>query len=241
MHPGERERSGRLGAERSFSTECFVQNRAEGVEVGTAIDGPTLDLLGSEVFHSSEDLRGASDVGFIKNLGDSEVGNEHATVVGQKDVGWFDVAVDHAGAMGDGKRARNFGPNVDDFDWVEGTTLIKEVAQRSAPYEFHNDCVASVEVDGVIDRNDRWVDESGGGDRFDVKALADNWVVGKLRMEDLDRNRATENEIVGFPHFGHTAHGELTEQSVSLREHAIGQCTSRRCTTRQFATRTGWG
>jgi hypothetical protein len=46
-------------------------------------------------------------------------------------------------------------------------------------------------------------------------------------MQNLDRDRATEHEIVGLPNFSHSADRKLMTQLVSLREQTTGEGAAR--------------
>ena len=99
----------------------------------------------------------------------------------------------------------NFSANVNDFDRIKCTALVEKVAQRATANKFHDNRVTSVEVDSVINRNDCWVNKPCGCDCFDVKALPHNGIIRELGMKNLHRDSAPKHEVVGFPHFGHSA------------------------------------
>lgn len=81
--------------ERRLAGEAFVQHAAEGVDVGSMVDGAALDLLGRGVVDRAEEESGPRQAGRGSPLHDPEVGHERALgALLDQDVRRFDVAVD---------------------------------------------------------------------------------------------------------------------------------------------------
>jgi hypothetical protein len=154
MHASKRKRCGSFGSKGCFTTHRLVENGSECIEVGSPIDRTTLNLFGSEVLHGSENLSGACEVGFIENLGDAEIGYQNPAVIGKENVRGLDVAMNDASFVSDCECSGNFSANVNDFDRIKCTALVEKIAQGATANKFHDNHVASVEVDSVINRND---------------------------------------------------------------------------------------
>jgi hypothetical protein len=153
MHASKRKRCGSFGSKGCFTTHRLVENGSERIEVGSPIDRTTFNLFGSEVFHGSENLSGACEVGFIENLGDAEIGYQNPAVIGKENVRGLDVAMNDASFVSDCECSGNFRTDVNYLDWIKCTALVEKVAQRSTANKFHDNRVASVEVDCVINCN----------------------------------------------------------------------------------------
>jgi hypothetical protein len=153
MHASKRKRCGSFGAKWCFATHRFVENGTERIEVGSPVDRTTFNLFGSEVLHGSENLSGTCEVGFIENFGNAEIGHQNAAIIRKENVRGLDVAMNDTSFMSDGECPGNFRADVYDLDRIKCTALVEKVAQCSTPNKFHDNRVASVEVDSVINRN----------------------------------------------------------------------------------------
>ena len=60
-----------------------------------------------------------------------------------------------------------------------------------------------------------------------MESLANNWVIGKLRMKNFDCDGAPKNQIVRFPDFGHATDSDLLTKFVALREDTTDERTAR--------------
>jgi len=172
-------------------------------------------------------LCGAREVGFIEHFGDSKVSYEYSPIVGKKNVCRFDVAMYHASSVSNSEGAGYLSADMHDLDRVESTAFIEKVSKCATTHKFHNDCIATVEVDSVINSNNRRINQSCRSDCFDVESLANNRVIGKLRMKNFDCDSATKNQIVGFPDFGHATDSDLLTKFVALREDTTDERSAR--------------
>ena len=82
--------------ERAPSAQALDEQDAQRVDVGGRADGFAGDLLGREVRRGAQHVTRARLVSRIDQPGDAEVGKMHPPVLGDEDVGGFDVAVDEA-------------------------------------------------------------------------------------------------------------------------------------------------
>jgi len=93
--------------ERTVSCDQLIENNADGKDVGAMVLRFSLDLFGRKIGGSSDQAGGAGNLG--GETRDAKVTEFDLTLVGDEDVGGFDVAVDDAGfvsaAQGIGKIA----------------------------------------------------------------------------------------------------------------------------------------
>ena len=111
-------------------------------------------MFWSEILHRSQYLCGAREIGFIKHFGDTKVGYQDTTIVRKKNVCRFDVAMYHASAVSNRKGAGDLSADMHDLDRIESAAFIEKVSKRATTHKFHNNCIATVEVNGVINSND---------------------------------------------------------------------------------------
>ena len=82
---------------RWLTGQAFVQDAAERVDVGAAVDGAAFDLLGGDVVDGAERVAGGrAGVGILGAAGEPEVAEVGVLVGREQDVGGLDVAVDQA-------------------------------------------------------------------------------------------------------------------------------------------------
>ena len=107
---------------------------------------------------------------------------------------------------------------MDHLDRVEPTAFIEVFAQCAAPHEFHHDRLAGSNLTGVEDGDDRWVNQSGGGDRLGMEPRAQRGIAGHMAMQDLHGDGSTEDFVIGAPHLSHTTAGEVEPESIAVAE-----------------------
>ena len=97
--------TGRVADERRPSGDHLVQHAAERVDVGAAVDGLPLRLLGRQVRRGPEHRRGLLDrLLRVADPRDAEVRDLHVARRGDHDVAGLDVAVDDALVVRGGER-----------------------------------------------------------------------------------------------------------------------------------------
>jgi hypothetical protein len=188
VQPGQCRRRRRVGFERHPAAQHLVEDDAQAVEVGAAVDRLGLDLLGREVLGGAEERALLGQVGRLGRLGDAEVAHLHPPVLGQQDVGRLDVPVDQARGVGHRQRPRHLGGDVGGHPRVD-RAVVEPLAQGLAPHQLHDDRLDAVVAARVVDVDDRRVRELGDGDRL-VPEPGDERLVGReVLVQDLERDR----------------------------------------------------
>ncbi len=149
-----------------MSGECLEEHDAEAVEVRTSVDLLAHDLFGGEVLCRTQQGSGAGQVGVLSRFGDPEIGHPDPAVLAQHDVGRLDVAMDDAGAVGDGQGLGDLTGHVDHVTGGEPSVFVEDRSQRAAFDSLHHDRFESIGADRVIDRHDRRMLQTGGVDRL---------------------------------------------------------------------------
>ena len=204
----------------------LVKNRAEGKNIGAAIDLPALGLLGRHVGHGADDgaffcLRvfltamvavadSGSTLEFFGQLGQAEVEQFHAAVVGDDDVGRLQIAVNDSGCVGARQGVGNLNCILQcvfegavqflPINWSSVLPGTNSMAMKSVPSE---QMLTIVNVDdvGMIQ----------GGSRFGLlhKAALAVGAGSGIGAQDFDRDGAVEMGIESAIHDAHAALAEL--------------------------------
>jgi hypothetical protein len=211
-----------IGGEWGRTGECFVEDDAEGVEVGPAIDRGALDLLGGQVLGGTHHRAVAGEVGALRRFGDAEVGDQNPTVARQQDVGRLDVAVDEAAGVGGTEGIGHLGADGEYGVELEGPVLVEVGPHGGADHQLHDDGVDAVLGEGVVDRDDGGVGQPGGGDGLAPESLDEGMVAGQVRVEDLDGDLAGQHLVGGPPDLGHTARRDRVVQPVPTGQDPSG-------------------
>ena len=237
LEPGERGVGVGLAEERDAAGEALVEHEAERVEVGATVELATADLFRRQVLRGAHHHVVAREVvvGRVEALGDAEVGEQHAPVGGDEDVAGLDVAVHEAGVVGGVERRRDARADVDRQLGREAGLHVEELAQALAVDELHDDGLAALVLEDVVDGDDVRVGEAGDGDRLAAEPLGDDGVRREARLEPLERDLAVEGDVRRQPHLGHAALGEPPLEPVAVVE------DERRFGTRRARAGGGWG
>ena len=179
-------------AERKRTGEDLVHHDADRIQVAANVGGFAQETLGREVRNRTDDLPGTRRLRHVAGAPrQAEVGELHVlTAFENHDVGWLDVAMNHALAVGVFERFEHFGD-------VSERLLIAEFAalerrERLAGHELHDDVREPLPFAGVVDRDDALMIEARHRSRFGEKAR-----VGVVRAVDqhLDRDVAAQRVI----------------------------------------------
>lgn len=121
--------------ERVETSQHFMENDAERKQIGASVLCATENLFGAPVSRSTAD----GGIGLMAGkAGHAEVRELDAIFGGDKDVGWFDVAVNHSAAMCQGKSDGHVsGPFAS--GGIGNTALGDDFFERLAFHQFHNE------------------------------------------------------------------------------------------------------
>ena len=211
-----------VAGERNLAGQELEENDPGRVQVGRLVDWRSAGLLGREV------LRGAHDCALLRHLararsGDPEVRHlDDAFRVDDHVVG-LDVAVDDAVSVRVSERGENLTRVGDsDRDWAQAARA-DELLQRAPLDVLHDDVVGAVVLAAIEDRDDVRVGEAGCVCRLAPEALDELVVVRVPRVQDLDRDPASELLVLGEVHVGHAAAAELPRDAVAPCEERSGE------------------
>ena len=112
---------------------------------------------------------------------------------------------------------------------------VEQLAQALAVDELHDDGLAALVLEDVVDGDDVGVGQAGDGDGLAAEALGDDGVGGEARLEPLQGDLAVERDVGGEPHLGHAALGQPPLEPVAVGEH------DRVGTARRARARGRWG
>ena len=214
---GHRDRA--LPDEGGHPGEQLVHHHAQGVEVGAAVGGEALGLLGAEVGGGADDRPGASQlVGVVPGPGDAEVGDLDGALGGEQHVGRLDVAVHQAAVVGGAQGGGDAGPDLGHPAGLQRPFGPQQLAQVLALDELHDHVVDALVAPPVVDVHDVDVVEVGGRLGLPPEALDEALVGGVLRVEDLDGHPAVEETVVADPHVGHPAARQVGDEGIATRE-----------------------
>jgi hypothetical protein len=196
------------------------KHESERVEIGSPVEFLAAHLLGRQVLRGAHHDVVAGEVGLgrLQPFGDAEVGQQHATVRRHHDVARLHVTVDETRGVCMVERRRHAGADVTGEFGAEPFLGVEDLAQALALDELHDDGLASVLFEHVVDGDDVRMVEARRSDRLAPEALGDHRVGGEGRFEPFDRDFAVEREIDGQPHLGHAALREHALQFVPLRD-----------------------
>ena len=170
-----------LAEEGDTSGEALVQHEPERVQVGTTIELLAAHLLRREVLRRAHHDVVAGEVGFggLQPLGDAEIGQQHPPVGGHHDVARLHVTVDEAGDVSVVERCCHAGADVARELGTQPFLGVEHLAQALAFDELHDDGLASVLLEHVVDRDDVRMVEAGRRDGLTAEPFGDDRVGGE--------------------------------------------------------------
>ena len=201
-------------AERQLAREHLVQHDAEAEDVGAMIDLAADRLLRRHVGQRPDHRAGLRDpgarLGFarVRQLGDAEVEDAHASAGGDDHVRRLQIPVDDAGAVRRGHGVGDLQRVVDGgADWQP--VRRNQRVERLPVDVLHDDEVHVVVAADVVDGDDVRMVERGGGARLAQKArpLRRRCPLG----EHLDCHVALQPRIAGEIDGAHAALSDLPE------------------------------
>ncbi len=194
----------------------------QGVLVGTPVDFAAPGLLGRHVVGCPQDGSRARELSRSSDrLGDTEVGEDHATILIDHDVGRFDVPMDHSApvsvAEGEGSLAQDV-PHLRYREWASARQLLERVAGDV----LHHDVDESRLAFDSVDRNDVRVIQLGGRLCFLLKTADQLWVAAHVGGKHLDGHFPFEHQVPREIHRRHAASAQKPNDLIAPLE-SVGQ------------------
>ncbi len=204
--------------------QALIEHACQRVDVGTGLDLSGVEALGGHVGPRADGGVGRCQRGVAGGAGDAEVDEIGEVVLGQQDVGRFDVAVHQSGLVG-AVQCRG-----DLFDDVHGAfgwhrAVVEQGLQVVARDQSHGHVQASFDFSDVVDRHDMGVVEACGGACFAAEALVELGVLGVVGQQHLQRHHPVDFGVVRPPHLTHAAAPEQLDQLVSAKWGALHRLT----------------
>ena len=207
-----------FACKRTTAGEGFVRDDSERVNVCSGGCGVTAGLFRREVLNSSHHLTGCRQRHLVGNTRNTKVGDLDAALGRDEEVAGLDIAVNKPCRMGSLKCGRSLRDHVENAIGIEDSFAFKNGTERFARDEFHDEVGAALFLAVVEDVGDAFVVDEGSMTCFSTEPLKEPGVAKILILEDLNRDRTTDNEVCGFPHLAHSADRYATGQLVSATE-----------------------
>ena len=100
--------------------------------------------------------------------------------------------------------------------------FVDQMTQGGTVDELHDDVRGAVVVAGVVGGHDVGMRELRGGGRFVAEARAGAFVGRELGAQDLHRDAARQEGVVGDPHRRHAASRQLLDEPVTTAQDPAG-------------------
>ncbi len=216
---GHRHRT--LTREGRAAGEQFVQDDAQGVDVGSFVGGETLRLLGGEVGGGPDHrARPGQLLGVVQRSCDAEVGDPHRAIGCQHDVARFYVTVVDACGMSHGEGRGRFGDDLGGTPRQQRSFGSGDVTERASFDQLHDHVVGVAVLTEVVDADDVGMAQVGGRLGLATETRREGPVRSEVRMQDLDRHRSAEGEILRLEDVAHAPASEVSDDSVATGQGA---------------------
>ena len=198
----------------------LVEDDAERVQVGGRSDVGGARLLGRRVAERADELAvgGQRGVG-AAHLGHAEVGDAHASVVGQEDVLGLQVAVDHPRRVERRQAARGLPGDLAEQALGHRPHLLEERAQRAPLHPLHDEEVVRRPLDaGLADverADDVLVDERQPEPGLAQEPLADGGDREQVREDHLDREGRVARGRLDLVHDAHAPAPDVAAEPIA--------------------------
>ncbi len=190
-----------IGLERAPARHRLVQQHAQRPDVDAGPEAAPLYLLGRHVMGRAHHAAGDGQVLAVQQLGDAEVGQHHAALGLDQDVGRLQIAVNDALAVGvvDGA-----GDRLQDLHPLVHRQARPQLGQRPPGDEIHHDVVGA----DLVHRHDVRVVQPRRRRGLDPQAI------GRAVAQDLDRHLATQVGVARLEHVAGPAVGNTPHHLV---------------------------
>ena len=217
---------GRLAVEGALAREHLVEDRTEGKDVAARVGGTAAHLLGRHVAERAENDSGlgslrrgrqvrllASETLGLRELGEAEVQDLDAAVLGDEEVLGLQISMDDPLLV---RRSEAVG----DLDRVVDRLALgqsasgKPRAQRLALEQLRDDIGLALEGADVVDRQDVGVVQGPGRLRLLLEAAQPLRIARERRRQHLDRDVPLESLVARPVHLAHSSGANLAEDLV---------------------------
>ncbi len=213
--------------ERRAALDGRVERHAEREQVARRAElGPDRPLGRDEV-RRAEHHAGRGQLGVGRHAGDPEVGQHAAAVTADQHVGRLDVAVQHAGRVGDLERAEQRDADLGHRSRCERAVLDDHLGQAAGLQELHDDPRPAGLGDHVVDLDHGRVRQRGGGAGLAQRPLVHRVAVGRRHAgrQDhfFDGDVAAQDRVGRPPDRAHAAVADRGAQRIAPADHDAGR------------------
>ena len=194
--PTHQRRDRGVSGERHPAGDRLVEDEAQRVDVGLAVDVETLCLLGRRIAYGPDhraDRLGPAGLG--ERSRHAEVGDPQTSLVVEEEVRRLHVSVDEASGVRIGQAG--CGLTTDEHRLLDrqGHPSVQDVLERPAGEELGDEIRHAVLLAPVVDLQDVRVVERRDRARFGSEPLQECLVLRKGWLEELDRDRPLERGV----------------------------------------------
>ena len=194
------------GEEGISAGESFVENHAQGEEVGAAVGNFLAQELrghvGGSTGEGGEAIHGRAAIGAGEVASQAEVEDLHLTGGGEHDVFRLDIAMNDAVRM---SGYEGLGALQGDFEeLLQSKRAAQTLAQGFALDVFHDQEDVLALLEDVVDSGDMRIVEAGGALGLVEEAAAGGRVVAQGRSHALEGDSAPELAVAGAIHLAHS-------------------------------------
>jgi hypothetical protein len=211
-----------VALERKLPGEALIEDAAERVDVGPAVERAALDLLGGRVVEGSDEMPGAREPrARCRVLRDAEVGQIDVVGAvgvdpgGDDDVARLDVAMDQSLRVRGVERGGHLAEHVQSELRTQLLLLLEPGLEVDPVHVAHGDEEDALGFAGLVDRNDVRVVDRGREMRLPFEPLTEAGVVCELGRQDLERDLPLEPFLHGSVDDAHTAAADKPFDPVS--------------------------
>jgi hypothetical protein len=212
---------------RGFSREHLVHDAAQGIEVGLGCYEAVVELFWGHVGDGAEELACLcqSGVGGAEHCGYAEVEEFYGACVGDHDVGWFHVSVDHRVGVQAVQYSCCLLGDEEGLFYGEAPLFVQDFAEVSAQHQFPDHIEvfpASLQL-CIVEYGHVGVGEPGA--EFGFAAEAGHHVFGcdpvsgggePFGADDFDGNGSFESGVPSLPDLPHAALPQQGAQFVAV-------------------------
>ena len=208
-----------IANERQTASRKLVKHYAQRVEIRTAVNPLSKYLFGSHVGRRANYDTGLRQSGVSDSQCQTQVGKLHARRPAgacEQDIRWLEIAMNETVCMSVIERVAYLYGDLDDSRKVGWRSLF----EIGAFNQLHDKEENAVVLSDIMDDNNVWVIQCGGGARLTQKALAGVRLRG-LFGEEFYRDLAFQLEVGRSVNDAHPATSKLTVEPVTLPQNRV--------------------
>ena len=207
---------------RGKAHEALIEQHADGVEVGAAVQRLSHRLFGRHVMRSAHCAATDGEPAVELRRRDAKVGEHRVAVVVEQHVVGLHVAVHHALPVRVVERRADLRRDPHDPVHLDRAVLRQVVRETPAPEKRQNEIDYLTHLTVVDRRADERMNEPARRLRLAAKAQTHLAVARQVRVHDLHRQRPAELLVFGGVHVGHAARPEPADDAIPVA-HCVPQ------------------